>query len=83
MKLHYNRVTRQGEHMSDIERARLERRRQEILEQLTQVNDDLQTTLDTDPEEQAIEIQQEEVPIAQERNLRKELAAIEDQLEEM
>lgn len=69
--------------MSDIERARLERRRQEILEQLTQVNDDLQTTLDTDPEEQAIEIQQEEVPIAQERNLRKELAAIEDQLEEM
>jgi hypothetical protein len=66
--------------MAEMEKARLEKRRDEILEQLSQVNEDLQTPLDNDLEEQAIEIEQEEVAIAQERNLRKELTAIEEQL---
>jgi RNA polymerase-binding transcription factor DksA len=66
--------------MAEMDKARLEKRRDEILEQLSQVNEDLQTPLDNDLEEQAIEIEQEEVAIAQERNLRKELTAIEEQL---
>ena len=66
--------------MAEMDKARLEKRRDEILEQLSQVPSDLQTPLDNDLEEQAIEIEQEEVAIAQERNLRKELTAIEEQL---
>ena len=69
--------------MAETDRQRLEKRRNEILEQLSEVNEDLQTVLDRDPEEQAIEIQQEEVAITLERNLRKELASIEEQLAEM
>lgn len=68
--------------MADADRTRLEKRRNEILEQLSQVNMDLRTSLDNDPEEQAIEIEQEEVAIAQERNLRRELAAIEEELQD-
>jgi hypothetical protein len=80
--LNYNANTQRGVFMADTDRNRLEKRRDEILEQLTQVNKDLQTSLDNDPEEQAIEIEQEEVAIAQERNLRRELAAIEEQLQD-
>lgn len=69
--------------MADSERNRLEKRRDEILQQLSHVNNDLRTTLDSDPEEQAIEIEHEEVAIAQERNLRKELSSIEDRLAEI
>ncbi|HEV8593520.1 MAG TPA: hypothetical protein VGQ55_15555, partial [Pyrinomonadaceae bacterium] len=61
-------------------KSRLEKRKQEILEQLNGVNESLRTELDNDGEEQAIQIEQEEVAIAQERNLRKELAVIEDEL---
>ena len=61
-------------------REQLERRRDEINAQLSRVNGDLQMELDRDPEEQAIQLEQDEVSIALERNLRKELAVIEDQL---
>jgi len=58
----------------------LEKRRDEINAQLNQVNEDLQTPLDTDLEEQSIQTEQEEVAISMEANLRKELTAIEDKL---
>ncbi|HKX84225.1 MAG TPA: hypothetical protein VJL58_08400 [Pyrinomonadaceae bacterium] len=76
------RIRKKGVYMADADRTRLEKRRNEILEQLSQVNMDLRTSLDNDPEEQAIEIEQEEVAIAQERNLRRELAAIEEELQD-
>ena len=56
------------------------RRRDEINEQLNRVNGDLRLELDRDPEEQALQLEQDQVPITMEANLRKELAAIEDQL---
>jgi hypothetical protein len=66
--------------MADTNRSQLEARRQEILEQLNRVNQSLRNELDTYAEEQAIQIEQEEVAITQEQNLRRELAVIEDQL---
>ena len=56
------------------------RRRDEINEQLNRVNGDLRLELDPDPEEQALQLEQDQVAITMEANLRKELAAIEDQL---
>ena len=64
------------------DRTNLERRRDEILEQLNHVNKDLEHELDRDPEEQAIQVEQDEVSISMEDNLRRELAEIEDQLAE-
>lgn len=71
--------------MTEVKRTReqLEKRRDEILAQLNEVNKDERIMLDRDPEEQAIEIQQHDVAIAMEANLRKELIDIEDQLAEM
>ena len=68
--------------MTEIKQTKepLEKRRDEINAQLNRVNEDLQTPLDTDPEEQSIETEQEEVAISMEANLRKELAEIEDKL---
>ena len=67
---------------TQTDRKNLERRRDQILEQLNDVNSDLQVELDRDPEEQAIQIEQDEVSISMEDNLRRELAEIEDQLAE-
>ena len=61
-------------------REHLEKRRDEINEQLNRVNEDLQTPLDNDLDEQSIETEQEEVAISMEANLRKELGEIEDNL---
>jgi hypothetical protein len=61
-------------------REQLEKRRDEINAQLNRVNETLQTQLDRDPEEQAIEVEQEDVPIRMEDNLRAELAQIEEKL---
>ena len=58
----------------------LERRRDEINEQLSRVNGDLRLELDPDPEEQAQQLEQDQVAITMEANLRRELAVIEDQL---
>ena len=65
------------------DRTNLERRRDEILEQLNHVNRDLEVELDRDPEEQAIQVEQDEVSISMEDNLRRELAEIEGRLAEM
>lgn len=61
-------------------REQLLKRRDEINAQLNRVNENLQTELDRDPEEQAIELEQEDVSITMEDNLRAELAEIEEQL---
>ena len=68
--------------MSEPSREQLIRRRDEINEQLTRVNREERIELDNDPEEQAIQIEQGEVAVTMEANLRKELAMIEDALEE-
>lgn len=60
--------------------AALEKRRDEINQQLARVNERLGTELDRDPEEQAIQIEQDEVTVSMEQNLRRELADIEDRL---
>jgi hypothetical protein len=61
-------------------RESLERRRDEILRELEGVNREQQIELDPDSEEQAIQIEQEEVATARETGLRRELAVIEDKL---
>lgn len=61
-------------------KEQLTKRRDEINEQLNRVNDDLRFELDRDEEEQAIQIEQGQVAISMESNMRRELAMIEDQL---
>jgi RNA polymerase-binding transcription factor DksA len=70
--------------MTEIHQTKeqLLRRRDEILAQINRAGDDLRTEfeLDRNPEEQAIQLEQDEVLIGIEANLQKELAAIEDKL---
>ena len=61
-------------------RQQLLERRDEILKQLGRVNSDLRIELDRDPEEQAIQLEQDEVSITMEGSLRAELSAIEERL---
>lgn len=68
--------------MSDTKQTReqLEKRRDEIRKQLGEVAEDEKIELDHDMEEQAIEMEQHEVAVTMEANLRKELVQIEDKL---
>ena len=66
--------------MAEQTREQLIRRRDEINEQLGRVNAAQRIELDNDPEEQAIQIEQGEVAVSMEANLRRELSAIEDKL---
>ena len=61
-------------------REHLIRRRDEINEQLERVNREQRIELDRDPEEQAIQVEHNQVAVSMEENLRHELAVIEDQL---
>ena len=61
-------------------REQLEKRRGEIEKQLNLVNQNERIKLDNDIEEQAIEMEQHEVAVTMEENLRKELNQIEDKL---
>ncbi len=61
-------------------RAQLEKRRDEINKQLDSVNKDLQFELERNPEDQAIQLEQDEVLTSMEVNLQKELTDIEDKL---
>jgi hypothetical protein len=63
-------------------REHLERRRNEILDQLGRVNTDLRIELDRDTEEQAIQVEQDDVSITMESQLRRELDQIEEMLRE-
>ena len=58
-------------------REALENRRNEILAQLRESSDDLQIELDRDPEEQAIQLEQFDVPATFAANL----AQVEEQLD--
>ncbi|MEO8074156.1 MAG: hypothetical protein ABI686_13035 [Acidobacteriota bacterium] len=64
-------------------REQLEKRRGEIEKQLNLVNQDERIELDNDMEEQAIELEQHEVSVTMEENLRKELSYVEEKLAEM
>lgn len=61
-------------------KEQLLKRKEEIENQLDKVNQKERLELDNDLEEQAIQTEQEEVAVAMEENLRKELNQIEDQL---
>ena len=63
-------------------KEQLLKRRDEINAQLNRTEKDLRAELDRDTEEQAIQIEQDEVSITMENNLRKELADIEMSLAE-
>jgi RNA polymerase-binding transcription factor DksA len=64
-------------------KEQLLKRRDEINNQLNRVNQAERVELDNDTEEQAIQIEQHDVSITMEANLRKELIDIEDRLAEM
>ncbi len=64
-------------------REQLETRRDEIEKQLNLTNQDERIELDNDMEEQAIEIEQHEVSVTMEKNLRKELEDVEAKLDAM
>ncbi len=68
--------------MKEIKQTKeqLEKRRDEINAQLNRINRDLEMELDNDMEEQATQIEQEEVSSTMEANLRMELNQIEDKL---
>jgi len=63
-----------------VSKENLIRRRDEILDQLNKVDGDLRIELDRDPEEQSIQLEQDQVAITMESQLRRELEEIEDQL---
>lgn len=64
-------------------REQLEQRRDEVIAQLEKVNKAERIELDSDLEEQAIEVEQEEVATSMEASLRRELTAIEEILARM
>lgn len=63
-----------------LTKEKLIRRRDEITEQLNRVSGDLRIELDRDPEEQAIQVEHDQVAITMEDNLRRELVEIEERL---
>ena len=64
------------------EKENLRRRRDEILAELDRTNETLRSELDPNEEEQAIQIEQDEVAVSREANLRRELNEIEEKLGE-
>jgi RNA polymerase-binding transcription factor DksA len=73
-----------GDNMPEINQTKeqLLKRRDEILGQLNRASENIREEfeLDPDPEEQAIQLEQDEVLIGIEANLQKELAEVEDKL---
>jgi hypothetical protein len=68
---------------ANLTRDRLIQRRNEIEAELAKVNNDQRIKLDPDGEEQAIQLEQDEVAITRENLLQQELSAIERTLEEI
>lgn len=64
------------------ENENLKRRRDEILAELDRTNQTLRSELDPNEEEQAIQIEQDEVAVSHEASLRRELNDIEQKLDE-
>ena len=71
--------------MDDIKesRERLEQRRDEINAQLGNASNNERIELDVDPEEQAIQLEQQDVSVAIADGLRRELADVEDKLAQL
>lgn len=65
---------------SKITREHLIRRRDEIRDQLGRLDDDIHEELDRHPDEQSIQLEQQEVTISMVGRLNKELAEIEEML---
>ena len=63
-----------------VSKENLTRRRDEILDQLNKVDGDLRIELDRDPEEQSIQLEQDQVAVTMESQLRRDLEEIENQL---
>lgn len=61
-------------------RKQLEKRRDELNAQLNRANTDERVELDNNMEEQAIQLEQHDVAVTMEANLRKELIEIEEKL---
>lgn len=61
-------------------KEQLEKRREELLTQLNRVNRDERIVLERSEEEQAIQIEHQDVAATMEANLRKELIYVEDKL---
>lgn len=61
-------------------KAQLEKRRDEIKAQLNRVNADERIELERDMEDQAQQVEQQDVSTMMEANLQKELAEVEDKL---
>ncbi len=61
----------------------MEKRRDEINRQLNRVNQDERIELELDLEDQAIQVEQQDVAVTMEVNLRKELIDIEEKLAAM
>ncbi|MBA2605532.1 MAG: hypothetical protein M3521_10685 [Acidobacteriota bacterium] len=64
-------------------KAQMEKRRDEINRQLNRVNQDERIELELDLEDQAIQVEQQDVAVTMEVNLRKELIDIEEKLAAM
>jgi hypothetical protein len=64
----------------NVSKENLIRRRDEILDQLNKVDGDLRIELDRDPEEQSIQLEQDQVAVTMESQLRRELEDIENRL---
>ena len=67
----------------NFSREQLEKRLEEVKKQLGETGKAERIELDNDMEEQAIEMEQHEVSVTMEQNLRKEMTMIEDALAQM
>jgi len=65
---------------SKITKEHLLARRDEILDQLSKLDDELKEELDRDSDEQAIQLESQDVTLSVIANLNKELAQIEEKL---
>ena len=63
-----------------MSKEKLERRREELLDQLGEDSRDVRLEFDRDPEEQALQVEQHDVSIGIVESLRRELADVEGKL---
>lgn len=69
--------------MGDNDKAELQRRRDELRDRLERIRRDLESKLDRDLDEQAIQLENRDTLVEIQRVTRQELARVEDQLEKV
>lgn len=69
--------------MGDNDKAELQRRRDELRDRLERIRRDLETKLDRDLDEQAIQLENRDTLVEIQRVTRQELARVEDQLKKV